>query len=191
MNYNQVVEESVYKKYITHGINENIVATSVTEVSGDSNGAVWNAIDVTFSNGESDLRARFFEFKYRPAATDAKGVIIDEKTQEINYLKKMKHLFSKIADSPEAYDMAMANAKDWSSFVAAIRAIVAGSKKFRLICIDNGKGFPKIPDWNSGFAESMDVNPTKLKFDSVKYGKKVKPEEAVEKVAPAADDLPF
>lgn len=190
MNYNQKVEESVFKKYISHGINENIKVINVEKVSGDKDGTVWNAFDVTFSNGESELKTRFFEYKYRPGATDWKGNILDDKTQETNYLKRIKHLFSKVIGDSDKYDSLVSKVTSFDSLIIVLQSTVVNSKPFRLLCIDNKKGYPKVPDWESGFAESIDINPTKLKFDESKYGKKVISKN-VEVIAATNDSLPF
>lgn len=197
MNYGNTVEEKVYKKYISHGINENVKIINVEKITGDKEGTVWNAFDVTFSNGESELKARFFEFKYREGGTDAKGTVLDEKTQEMNYLKRVKHLFSKALGDPKLYDSQISKVTGFDSFISTLKSMVVTpkediiSKPFRLLCIDNKKGYAKVPDWDSGFTESMDINPSKLKFDEVKYGKKTKPEN-VEKIEPSSENsLPF
>lgn len=197
MNYNQVVEESVYKKYITHGVNENIQAVRVVPVSsGPDATSPWKAGDVFLSNGEDELKLRIFQFKYRPDARDAKGVSLTKEQQEENYLKRVKHLFSKIIGDAGKYDLMISKVtgktedEQFDSFISILNDMTVSSKKIRLLCIDNGKGFPKVPDWNRGFAESMDVNPSKLVFDQAKYGKKTKPEN-VEIIAPSSGELPF
>lgn len=190
MNYNQKVEEVVFKKYISHGINENVKVINIEKVSGDKEGTVWEAFDVTFSNGDGELKTRIFDFKYRPGATDFKGNVLDEKTQENNYLKRIKHIFSKVVGDSDKYDILISKVTSFDSLVEALKKAVPTSKSFRLLCIDNKKGYPKTPDWESGFIESMDVNPSKLKFDEIKYGKKVISKEA-EVITKSSDDLPF
>lgn len=196
MNYNQKVQEKVFKKYIAHGINENVKVINIEKVSGDKEGTVWKAFDVTFSNGESELKTRIFEFKYRVGATDFKGNILDEATQESNYLKRLKHLFSKVIGSSEKYDEVMSKIigktddEQFDSLIAILTSMIPDSKSFRLLCIDNKKGYPKVPDWDSGFAESMDVVPSKLQFNEAKYGKKEIPKN-VEIIASTDIELPF
>ena len=197
MNYNQKVQEKVFKKYITHGINENVKVTNIEKVSGDKEGTVWKAFDITFSNGESELKTRIFQFKYRPGATDFKGNILDEATQESDYLKRIKHLFSKVVGDSDKYDEYISkvagttDAEQFDSLTDVLESIVkSDTKPFRLLCIDNKKGYPKVPDWNSGFAESMEVNPTKLTFNEAKYGKPKLP-EATEVISSSPQGLTF
>lgn len=190
MNYNQKVEEKVFKKYISHGINENIVVTNVEKVSGEKDTTIWNAFDITFSNGESELKTRIFEFKYRAGGTNAKGVIEDEATQESKYLKRIKHIFSKVIGDPDKYDTLVSKATSFDSFITILKSMITNSKPFRLMCIDNKKGYATVPGWDSGFIESMDINPSKLQFNEARYGK-VNVSKEVEVIATTNSELPF
>lgn len=196
MEYGKTVEEKVYKKYITHGINDDVFISAIEKVSGEKNGTVWNGFDITFSNGEGELKSRIFEFKYNGDYTNWKGVVIDQKAQEDEYLKRLKHIFSKAIGDPNEYDKLVSkvtgktDSEKFDSLITLLQSVVGKSKKFRLLCIDNKKGYPTIPSWSNGFVESMDVNPSKLKYDEGKYGKKTEPNN-VEVITKAKDDLPF
>ena len=195
MEYGKSVEEKVYKKYITHGINENVRVIDV--VKKEATDGSWKAFDVIFSNGEGELNHRVFKFTYRPAATNAKREIMSEKDQGIEYLKAIKHIFSKVVGSTEKYDALISKVvgttedEQFDSFITVLKSMSGTtSNPFRLLCIDNGKGYAKVPGWSNGFCEAMEIIPSKLTFNEAKYGKK-KPENTEAVIKPSEDTLPF
>lgn len=202
MNYNQSTEgDKPMRNYITIGINENVFAKSVVYVEGDKNGSIWKAFDITFSNGEEELRSRFFEFKYRPEGKDYEGNLLSQEKQEEDYLKRIKHIFGKVVGSDKEYDNIISSIKpdksgevSFERFIDTLNSMCNDTNKFRLKCVNNGKNYPKIQDWVTwGFCESMSVTPSKLRWDEAKHGRKKldKTDVGTEQVKAEVDGLPF
>lgn len=115
---------------------------------------------------------------------------MDDNAQQDRYRKRVKHIFSKVVGDKDLYDTLISKAVDFDSFIKALSDMSTKyNNKLRLMCIDNKKGYATVPDWDSGFCESMSVSPTTLKFNESKYGKKKKDETKVEKTKETDNSL--
>lgn len=199
--YGKKVEEQVFNNdWFSAGIQENIYVQKVELASyGDSK----ECADITYGNKEGQsIKARVFPFVYNASLTKTvkdEKVPFTEDEQFDNYLVKFKHIFSK-AVGEENYDKGIAKATDFKSFIGILSKMALesnpNSKPFRLMIINkentkDGKRYNIVPNWTGGFCESMDVNPSKLKWDEAKYGAKKKDASKIETVEDSSsDDVP-
>ena len=194
-NYSKRVEEQNFDtSWFGAGIHENIYVQKV-EMStwGDNK----ECADITFGDKQGrTISSRVFPFYHNPALTKKvkeegveKTIPYTEEEQFDNYLVRFKHIFSKTIGD-ENYDKAVSKATDFKSFISILSKMALesnpSSKPFRLMIINKmneraGKKYNIIPTWSGGFCESMDVNPSKLRFDDKKYGIEKKDTSATEK----------
>lgn len=180
MNYGKKVESPSAGSYLSHGINENVVALKGEYIETDT----YKAVDIYLGTSEDKaIKHRIFEFKANPSF-DASA-----EQQEDKFLQNIKSLMSETIGK-DNYDKAISKATDFKTFATILCSMCKDKNPktlpFRLMLINkenktNGKNYAVVPtSWAGGFTESMEVNPTKLKFDESKYGSKKKDESKVE-----------
>ncbi len=205
-NYSKKVEEqpSFNSDWFGAGIHENIYVQKVEMATwGDGK----ECADVIFGDKQGrTISSRMFPFQFNDKLTKnvkedgvEKKVPFTEEEQLDSYLIRFKHIFSKTVGE-ENYDKAISKATDFKSFVGILSKMSLeanpASKPFRLMVISKynekaGKNYNSVPTWSGGVCESMDVNPSKLKFDEAKYGAKKKESSATEIPSASKEKMPW
>lgn len=117
--------------------------------------------------------------------------------QEVKMLKRLLHFLSKTGKSSdvEAIKTKLQSLPDMD-FATLIKTLAKGftgkSVRVKFVGSYPDKKYTSIPNYLSGWAECIDVNPTQLKYDEATEGLAKKDSSKVEKSSTANDDdFPF
>lgn len=189
--------KSFTPKYLTHGVHEVTIRNIREEKLSDGKYTVM-AVDFEGSEKyEEDGEVKFQSYTekfFKPDTVERKEKLF----------KRLIHLFSKVGGRAKEEEIkAHINKQQFKTFgdVVSYFNKLADGKKVRIKLVSrqekssdgtwvNGK-YCALPNYHSGWAESIDYVPSKLVYNPEREGPPAKEATKVEEVKPEDDDLPF
>lgn len=118
--------------------------------------------------------------------------------QSDKMMKRLLHFLSKTGKASEVESMKARlqnlEASDFKDLITKLAKVFTGkSVRVKFVGSYPDRNFTSVPNYLSGWAECIDVNPTQLRYDEAKEGLIKKDSTATEKVSKVEDDqdLPF